>query len=235
MYESLSKSCMIEILSVSECAIATKNEEDLRVLFAHVQKLLPYQQLVYLLARVDAKGDYLSTEYISGMPYDNSDQMYTMGMSHLPNDPVFQQHFGHFTLQSSAISQLSQIGNKGYTFGNVSENWSLGSLFSICGNFAGQESKYEPMISLLSPYLHLALLRYYFYSKKADAPRLTGRENEVLIWIKEGKTNWEISQILKISERTVKYHVENIYRKLGVSTRTRAVSVAVSTGVIYAA
>ncbi len=55
---------------------------------------------------------------------------------------------------------------------------------------------------------------------------LTPREREVLKWLKCGKTSWAIARILRISERTVNYHVNNIMRKLDVSNRTQAVSVS---------
>ena len=52
---------------------------------------------------------------------------------------------------------------------------------------------------------------------------LTERETEVLLWVMEGKTSWEIGRILSISERTVKFHLSNIYRKFGVTTRAQAI------------
>ncbi len=55
---------------------------------------------------------------------------------------------------------------------------------------------------------------------------LSPREREVLKWLKCGKTSWAISLILRISERTVNYHVNNIMRKLDVSSRIQAVSEA---------
>ncbi len=48
---------------------------------------------------------------------------------------------------------------------------------------------------------------------------LTRREQEVLFWVSEGKRNSEIGQILRISPGTVKRHLENLYRKLGVENR----------------
>ncbi len=59
---------------------------------------------------------------------------------------------------------------------------------------------------------------------------LSPRELEVLKWLKLGKTSWDISVILKISERTVNYHVNNIMRKLDVTSRLQAVSEAVNRG-----
>ncbi len=52
---------------------------------------------------------------------------------------------------------------------------------------------------------------------------LTGREREVLQWLSSGKTDRDIAQILAISPRTVHKHLQRIYEKLGVETRTAAV------------
>jgi ATP/maltotriose-dependent transcriptional regulator MalT len=59
---------------------------------------------------------------------------------------------------------------------------------------------------------------------------LTGRELEVLQLVASGKTNKEIASKLFISEHTVARHVQNIFAKLEVSTRTEAASFAFSRG-----
>ncbi len=56
--------------------------------------------------------------------------------------------------------------------------------------------------------------------------RLTTREAEVLYWLVHGKTNRDIGDILGSSHRTVKKHLEHVYEKLGVETRTSAVAMA---------
>ena len=61
---------------------------------------------------------------------------------------------------------------------------------------------------------------------------LTPREQEVLFWIAQGKTNSEISVLCGISVRTVHKHVEHIYQKLGVETRTAAMLRAIEMGSI---
>jgi DNA-binding CsgD family transcriptional regulator len=55
---------------------------------------------------------------------------------------------------------------------------------------------------------------------------LSRREAEVLTWVGEGKTNPEIAVILGLSARTVQTHLDRIFRKLGVATRTAAVAAA---------
>lgn len=55
---------------------------------------------------------------------------------------------------------------------------------------------------------------------------LTPRETEVLAWLAKGKTNRDIADILGMSPRTVNKHLEHIFEKLGVETRTAAVAAA---------
>lgn len=59
---------------------------------------------------------------------------------------------------------------------------------------------------------------------------LTAREAEVMMWIARGKTNRDIGEILGSSPRTVNKHLEHIFEKLGVSTRSAAVSMAMQVG-----
>lgn len=63
-------------------------------------------------------------------------------------------------------------------------------------------------------------------------PLLSRREFECLKWLKEGKSNWEISQILSISEKTVEFHVGNVMRKLNAENRLLAVVLALRAGLL---
>jgi DNA-binding CsgD family transcriptional regulator len=59
--------------------------------------------------------------------------------------------------------------------------------------------------------------------RQTEVP-LTAREREVLAWVARGKTNAEIARLLWLAPGTVRKHLENVYAKLGVSTRTAAVA-----------
>lgn len=71
---------------------------------------------------------------------------------------------------------------------------------------------------------------------RIDLPRLlpeqniamTPRERECLKWSADGKTAWEIGQILSITERTVVFHMNNVIQKLGASNKIQAIVRAVS-------
>lgn len=67
---------------------------------------------------------------------------------------------------------------------------------------------------------------------KASHGNLTEREYEVLKLVVDGKSNYEIAQILKISEHTSKAHVCNIIQKLVVDDRTQAAVKAIKEGLV---
>lgn len=55
-----------------------------------------------------------------------------------------------------------------------------------------------------------------------DAAQLTGRETEILALVSEGLTNAQIANRLRVSENTVKFHLQNLYLKLKLNNRTEA-------------
>src|SRR5690606_20385381 len=65
----------------------------------------------------------------------------------------------------------------------------------------------------------------------SDAAPLTQREAQVMHWLAFGKTDADIAALMSISRRTVQKHLEHIYVKLGVETRTAAVMRSVAAGV----
>jgi len=66
----------------------------------------------------------------------------------------------------------------------------------------------------------------------ASKPSLTNREMQVLREIGAGSTNLQVSRTLSISESTVKNHLYSIYRKLGATSRSQALSEAFRRGMI---
>ena len=54
--------------------------------------------------------------------------------------------------------------------------------------------------------------------------KLTNRERDAVAWVAEGKSDWEISVILGVSESTIRFHVDNARKKLGAVNRAQAVA-----------
>ena len=95
-------------------------------------------------------------------------------------------------------------------------------------NFATRDAY---LMELLLPHLHMTVHRLAEDEGDEQPPTeifidavLSGREAQVLQWVREGKTNQEIAQILDISPLTVKNHVQKILRKLKVTNRAQAVA-----------
>lgn len=82
----------------------------------------------------------------------------------------------------------------------------------------------------LIPSLNNRLVARDMDKDKIDS--LTGREIEVLSQVANGKFNKEIATSLNISERTVKNHISNIFKKIGVSDRTQAAVFAIKNDII---
>jgi DNA-binding CsgD family transcriptional regulator len=78
------------------------------------------------------------------------------------------------------------------------------------------------VLTLLRPHLHQAFLDAE--RRRHPVPRLTPRQWELLRLLAVGHTNTQIARSLGISEGTVRTHLENIYEKLHVSSRTAAVT-----------
>lgn len=104
-----------------------------------------------------------------------------------------------------------------------------GSFFVFIRKPSQPAAREAYLLQLLVPFLHMALYRVLAGESDGSAAvapvkgLLTSREIQVLQWVRSGKTNEEISLILKISPTTVKNHVQKILRKLNVSNRAQAV------------
>jgi two-component system, NarL family, response regulator len=69
-------------------------------------------------------------------------------------------------------------------------------------------------------------------SERLNRPQLSNRELDVLKLVAKGLNNQQIASELYISESTVKYHINSVLSKLGVSDRTQATLVAIKRGIV---
>lgn len=84
---------------------------------------------------------------------------------------------------------------------------------------------------LLMVHLHEAMRRLRFSDiAGATARPLTQREAEALLWVQAGNTSSEIARRMRISERTVNFHIANACAKLDVATRRHAAAKALALG-----
>ena len=84
----------------------------------------------------------------------------------------------------------------------------------------GHMLEHLAMGQLLSGYVHEAVRRVLIDGQSVIPKiQITERKRECLTWEEEGKTAWETSQILNISERTVIFHLQNAAQNLQTTNR----------------
>jgi LuxR family quorum sensing-dependent transcriptional regulator len=104
--------------------------------------------------------------------------------------------------------------------------------FSIAGSHLDIEPSTRGMLTLIASY---AIARAIALKQEstADKPRvLSAREREALQWASEGKNDWEIGEVMNISEHGADKHMRSVRAKLGAINRTQAVAEAIRRGLI---
>lgn len=107
------------------------------------------------------------------------------------------------------------------------------SVFAGCCSFAMQNGMCLPLESLAAAH-YLGALAFDAAERlrgvapppagsQAALPRLTPRQRDCVVLAAQGKSDWEIGQLLGISESTVHKHIEDAKRRFGVSTRIQLV------------
>jgi DNA-binding CsgD family transcriptional regulator len=141
--------------------------------------------------------------------------------------------FAKSPLEKRFIAEATAIGlGQGISFSAVSPRQNMGTLVSVTGESITHNIRLVEMLNCLIPHLHHAILRVANLAPlSSSAMQLSNREHDIFHWMSRGKTNWEIATILEISERTVKFHVANIIRKLNANNRTHAIVLGLQHGI----
>lgn len=111
------------------------------------------------------------------------------------------------------VSELIKSGVSGYTLKDINSEELIQTIRKVYDG----ESVFHPDITmkLLGEFRRMA-------GNQKSHPNLTARELEILECVTRGDNNREISRKLFISEKTVKNHLTNIFRKIDVNHRTQA-------------
>lgn len=239
-YRTFSKKDLVEIMELIQSAVRCKNELDVKRLLERTKELVCADYSIAGLGVYDNKGLAEAKNIINGSYPEGwfaaykEEKLYAI-------DPIVGWHYKFFGTQiwediykrckNTAFDKfIHNANNFGLCFGIASSIPSrynnLASIISFAGNNNCLGAHQKAILDILIPHFHQALIRMCRGSEKKPAAQLTAREKEVLKWVKEGKTNWEISMILNISERTVRDYVDHIKDKLDILNRSQIAAIA---------
>lgn len=242
--KTLSKRDAINLIELIHDSLSCAEEEDLRELIRKLCYLMPCDFAICGLGQSDNKGIVQSYDIININYPAEWLELYTT-KEYYKVDPITIENFSRYKLQYWAdtykryqsprdfICVAEDFGlRNGYTHGARNPDRNRGSIFTISGNSIKRSHRTEVILERVVPHFHQAFVRIVSQHRTNDKYNLSSREKEVLKWIKEGKSRWDISVILCISERTVKYHISNIMQKLDAVSRTHALAIAIEQGLI---
>ncbi len=159
---------------------------------------------------------------------------------HITREPVFfQSGRDDYIYPSDWVENFKKFGMQNIIgHGILDTRGTFGSYFVFArlpGDIGAREAL---LLKLITPHLHFALMRAvaagHQFGKSTESGQrpLSARQQEILRWMNQGKTNKEIAQLLSMTEKNVKYHVEQIFTKLEVRSRPQAVSKAMLIGLL---
>lgn len=245
LFDRLSRNDLIKLLTLSHQSLACSTKEQLVQLVLDLKELFAFENAVCAHAKMpdafidpDAEIDTVDISYPS--EYMN---MYFDNNLHI-TDAVLCEFLTNLT----PVNWLKVDQRLDYDYPaarlamdfNMKEGWSYGTLdsvtmtctfFSMGGKWTENDIRTQKILEYIIPFYSEAYKQTLRYSNR-PVPELTKKEVEVLHWVKEGKSTWEISVILQCSSRTVNFHVNNIKKKLNSISRAQAVAIGLHYGII---
>lgn len=245
LFNDLTKQELQRVLEILHYAAGATTGDDVYHVLQLIQKAVASPRAIGGVAQLNAKGGFKEFNSVINVGYSN-DWLYNYGKrGYATVDPVLQSLLSSFKTQvweqtykatsspkeCEFIEEARSYGLKhGITMGLPDRSRRFASFFSFAGGDPKDTQRYKGLIEYLITYLHRVLIANTHMPLSHRVRGLSPRETSVLMWMKQGKTNWEISRILGVTERTVRFHVESIFGKLDVSSRTQAVAFAMEHG-----
>jgi DNA-binding CsgD family transcriptional regulator len=245
--EILNHSETIEMLEISHGLVSCGSVPDFMGSFGMAGNFLWADHALCGLGRVGPGGEVLSHALFNlDIPADFLEAYFSLGIH--KGDPIvhrvmtgetpcfWRKAFAGGDGRHRMAALLADHGlSHGCSTGLASPGGEAATYFVLSSTgLADHDPRFTIVLAYLTPFLHQALTRVHSLDGRGTRKPvpLSGREIEVLRWVRAGKNNWDISQILDVSENTVKFHLKNILRKMGASNRGHAVAIAMEEGIL---
>ena len=243
----LSKKDMVDLLELSHQILTCRDEAELASLVLDLKQLFYFEHALsahgnlskfleinrkipeFKIWNINYSSEYLQ-EYMTNQLYYNDIHLceFINTLSPVSWLESFKKH--GFDYPSAQLS-FDYNMNDGWVYGVLDRASMNCNVFYFSGPFTDGNQRVKAILACVIPFLSEAYKRSLVRSY-SNCPQLTKRETEILTWIKEGKSSWEISMIQNCSKRTVEFHTNNIKMKLNAVNRAQATVIALHEGII---
>ncbi|HSA62892.1 MAG TPA: LuxR family transcriptional regulator [Nitrospiraceae bacterium] len=248
LFEQLSKVECEHFLEALHYTTEAENTADVKDALSRFQNLFPFTRVIGGLARLSPQGAFEGFTNVINVSYPEEWIRLYWQNGYFEVDPVFQtalqkpgtQHWQTTYRAASSVKQQEFMAAArefgladGITTGSADPACRVATFCSFASADSIDATRYVPLVEYFGYHVHLALLRTAPKNPQSMdrcVKQLTLRELTILNWVKNGKTNWEIAQIMGVTERTIRFHVESIFSKLDVTSRSQAVATAIEHG-----
>ena len=244
LYNHLSKKDLIDLFEIVDSCIKCKNENEFLKIIYKLKQLILFEAVTATYM----DGELVPKESVYQLSFDFPGEFLDRyhKKKYIKIDVPMNAYFNTSEIQiySDAIKKYNnnilnavELDSKEYGFydgwiygvDNIYKSYSF--VFCVICSSIEKNERTKHIIKYLTNFLAVSY-KNVLKKKEKQKYHLTKREIEVINWLKEGKTYWEISQILNITESGVRFHVENLKKKFEVVSLTQAVAVAMSKGII---
>ena len=248
LLNSLSKPELCELMLLGYEALKCDCQNDIDLLVGKLKKFFYFENALFVKSNVIELLDPANnspTIQINNISYPAGYMDLYFERQFFNNDAAFIE----WITNMSPVNWLDIDKSCGFNYPvsvsandfNLNDGWTCGTLdpstMDCHGFYLGSDKiasclRTYKIIEYITPFLTQAY-QSFLCTRRTNPVGLTRREVEVLNWVKEGKSSWEISLIISCSKRTVDFHIKNIKVKLNAVTRPQAVATGLKKGIIH--
>jgi hypothetical protein len=210
----------LSLLEVINGSLLCSTKEQYHELFQKLEAILPMEQVFSGVAKLEGSGSILSYT-MENISYREDWLKLYFQKGFIDSDVIINENFKTYAPQywretyakSPPLPEFRSLAEdfglkNGYSHGSMPfGKWTHASLFSFSSpEMKKKDDRIMAILATVVPHMHQALSSYLHSAELSKfSCKISPRELEIIRWMKEGKSSWDMANILKISERTVNF------------------------------
>ncbi len=209
-----------ETLRFTEQYLGVHSEDDIKSSIPWLNKIIDFDSALIINFKL---GDIKKPKITSMVPYFRSSDLHQCNANSIESSNILN-HLRTTLSTQKTFTQMCKIScsGSGLISGISNSENNTATAVLLMNKENTDFSIQHQIIDYILPHIDSAIARY----TPNNTINLSDRQLEVLEWVSQGKSNWEVASILNVSENTIKFHVSNICKKLNVHKRCHAIAIA---------